>query len=227
MLTLNQDVTYYRRLIYTSFKGLLNETQTLKAVNLWENYFADSSVFSPVRFLRVCRETLVIPHGLAKILVQRLSENMAMPIEELEPDPFTASDNTQIAPIRNKPDMPRPSPSYTPEPPPKRSEQVVFEFVLSTLLNGVWHDRREFLSYAEGNVGKRATRMVQLWANASSPQLSVPELEQREMSRVLDAVYAWYCDMFGPNATDQSFARALAQAEKLPDAALFSPRKFL
>lgn len=242
-----QEIVYYRRLIYTSFSGMVSEKQALEAVSLWENYFSDSKVFSPVRFLRVCKEALGIPNELAKILVRQLTENLDKSPEMLRDDPFQGGEvpdpSVRISQIRNTSERniqnivdqraKRSDPGFLPvpqmhRPKPKRSEQIVFEFMISTLLNGVWLERSELLSYIRGSaLSMPSKRMLQLWSEASAPQLMVPELELNEMTRVLDVIYTWYCDMFGPGTTDQSFARAVAQAEQLPEASFFSPRQFL
>lgn len=48
-----------------------------------------------------------------------------------------------------------------------------------------------------------------------------------EMKRLLQNVYLWSCDWFGPVDTDRIFADAVRTAEQLPAAANFSPRNFL
>ena len=234
------EVVYHRRLIYSSFKGMMGDEQAREAVGLWEKYFSNSRVFSPVRFLRVCKEVLNIPNELVKVLIQRLTENMNLPPETLGPDPFanggSPSFQTQVGGAsprshqavrgqsrRTVPDLGRGG-AQAAKPP----MQVVFEFVLSSLLNTVWRDRSDLLQYlGQSDLSHASKQMLQIWCGATTPYLVIPNLEFEEMARVLDYIYSWYCDMFGPGTTDQSFARVIAQAETIPEATFFSPRQFL
>ena len=243
----SEEVIYYRRLIYTSFSGLVNEQQALKAVSIWANYFTDTKVFSPVRFVRVCKEALNIPNELAKVLVGRLTENLNRPVDMLKPDPFAGGEvpdasvrqsqvgSTSAQVIQNAIDRRArrtdPGLASTPQAQSHKSkppEQTLFEFMLSNLLNGVWPQRRELIEYlSESNLTPPCKVMLKRWSQASAPQLMIPDLEVSEMSQAIDIIYVWYCDLFGPGATDQSFARLIAQAERLPEASFFSPRRFL
>jgi hypothetical protein len=47
----------------------------------------------------------------------------------------------------------------------------------------------------------------------------------KDLATVVHALYVWCCNALGPTATDKLFANAMREAERLPEAAQFPPRR--
>lgn len=64
------------------------------------------------------------------------------------------------------------------------------------------------------------------WCRGDAQAFRVGSSE-KEMASIVHGVYVWCCNSLGPVAADNLFARAIREAEAVPQAAQFSPRRLL
>lgn len=72
-----------------------------------------------------------------------------------------------------------------------------------------------------------AERQARRWAASLETESIGDSGSDDDMRRLLQSVYVWSCEWFGPVDTDRIVAEAVRSAERVPAASQFSPRKFL
>lgn len=72
-----------------------------------------------------------------------------------------------------------------------------------------------------------AEQDVRAWVRDPEKTALGSQGTDEEMKRVFQGIYMWSCDWFGPVDTDRMFAEGVRNAEQLPAAGSYSPRKFL
>ena len=198
-----------RGLIYTAFRDLLGEEQASRAVAFWDTWDAPKQAsFTPLRFMQAIQNELGLSTQSKRELIEhmigyKVSSENAQAFEETKPaEPAEQSGAANVAPSIE-------------------SEQyIVFTALLYPLLTRLRLSERQLLETVE----PKARPDVKSLLEGSRPMRRNPE---RVMVECLDHVYELLCDSFGPVKTDQMVARSVAQAERLPEADLFPPRKLL
>lgn len=74
------------------------------------------------------------------------------------------------------------------------------------------------------------TRQILEWCDTWDHGRPVPcktGIVISEMSTIIHSVYTWACEEYGPVMTDRLFGQALREAENIPEANTFAPRKLL
>ena len=199
-----------RGLIYAAFRDLLGEEQAGRAVAFWDSWNeASRASFTPLRFMQAVQGELGLSTDVKRKLIQhmigyKMSDEHA---RSFEAQPVAESERAAAAKINMAPSI--------------ESEQyIVFTAMLYPLLTRLRLSERQFLE----KMPPKSRPDVKALLEGSKPMMRNP---QRVMGNCLDRVYELLCDAFGPVKTDQIIARALNQAEMLPEATLFSPRKLL
>ncbi len=203
-----------RGLIYTAFRDLLDEEQAERAVAFWDSWNDTSrSAFTPLRFTQAVQAELGLSTELKRKLIQymvgyKMSDEHAQSFEETKPSAVATKQSvSELA-------QPNMAPSIESE------QYIVFTALLYPLLTRLRLSERQFLE----TLHPKARSDVKSLLEGSKPMMRNPE---RVMGNCLDRIYELLCDEFGPVKTDQITARAVSQAERLPEADLFSPRKLL
>ena len=210
---MNTTLDQKRGLIYTAFRDLLGEEQAGRAVAFWDTWnAAKQASFTPLRFMQAVQAELDLSTDLKRQLIQymigyKVSEQHAQALETSPAEQRQQVKNASGA----KPNM---APSI------KSEQYIVFTALLYPLLTRLRLSERQFLE----TLNPKARPDVKSLLEGSKPMMRNPE---RVMVNCLDRAYELLCDELGPVKTDQVVARALNQAEALPEADLFSPRKLL
>ena len=198
-----------RGLIYTAFHDLLDEEQASRAVSFWDTWDASKQAsFTPLRFMQAVQAELNLSTDLKRQLIQRMighKVSEAHAFEEIPAEP------TKQSVEGTKPNI---APSIESE------QYIIFTALLYPLLTRLRLSERQFLE----KIHPKERSDVKSLLEGSRPMMRLPE---RVMVDCLDHVYELLCDEFGPVKTDQIIARSVSQAEQLPEADLFPPRKLL
>ena len=196
-----------RGLIYTAFRDLLGEEQASRAVAFWNTWDAPKRAsFTPLRFMQAVQKELDLSTQSKRELIEymigyKVSDEHAQEFEEAK----------SAEPAEQGGNM---APSIESE------QYIIFTALLYPLLTRLRLSERQLLETVE----PKARNDVKSLLEGSRPMQRNPE---RVMVDCLDHVYELLCDDFGPVKTDQMVARSVAQAERLPEADLFPPRKLL
>ena len=200
-----------RGLIYTAFRDLLGEEQAERAVAFWDSWNDTSRAsFTPLRFTQAVQAELDLSTELKRKLIQYM---VGYKISDEHAQSFEAKPNAAQQSVAELA-QPNTAPSIESE------QYIVFTALLYPLLTRLHLSERQFLE----TLHPKARPDVKSLLEGSKPMMRNPE---RVMGNCLDRIYELLCDEFGPVKTDQIIARALNQAEMLPEATLFSPRKLL
>ena len=79
-------------------------------------------------------------------------------------------------------------------------------------------------------LGAQNTRQILEWCDSWDHGRPVPcktGIGISEMSTIIHSIYTWACEEYGPVLTDRLFGQALREAENIPEAHTFAPRKLL
>ncbi len=213
---MNTSLDQKRGLIYAAFRDLLGEEQAARAVDFWDTWDDRARTsFTPLRFAQAVQKELGLSTETKRKLIQsmigyKVSDEHAQSLEEASaPTNLSTPSGAQFASA--KPNM---APSIESE------QYIIFTALLYPLLTRLHLSERQFLE----KMHPKSRTDVKSLLEGSQPMMRNPE---RVMSNCLDRVYELLCDEYGPVKTDQIIARSVAQAERLPEADLFSPRKLL
>ncbi len=204
-----------RGLIYAAFRDLLGEEQAARAVDFWDTWDDRARTsFTPLRFAQAVQKELGLSTETKRKLIQsmigyKVSDEHAQFLEASAPANLSTPSAAQLASAK---------PNIAPS---TESEQyIVFTALLYPLLTRLHLSERQFLE----KMHPKSRTDVKSLLEGSQPMMRNPE---RVMGNCLDRIYELLCDEYGPVKTDQIIARSVAQAERLPEADLFSPRKLL
>ena len=214
---MNTTLDQKRGLIYTVFRDLLGEEQAAQAVDFWDTWDDRARTsFTPLRFAQAVQKELGLSTETKRKLIQsmigyKVSDEHAQSLEASANLPKNPSAPSAAQPASAKPNI---APSIESE------QYIVFTALLYPLLTRLHLSERQFLE----KMHPKSRADVKSLLEGSQPMMRNPE---RVMGNCLDRVYELLCDNFGPVKTDQIIARSVSQAERLPEADLFSPRKLL
>ena len=218
---MSTTVDQKRGLIYTAFRDLLGEEQAGQAIAFWDSWGdTPRASFMPLRFMQAAQPELGLSTELKRKLIQymigyKLSDEHARPTQPLEEVPSSSAGTTSLEQsVSETAAMPNIAPSTESE------QYIVFTALLYPLLTRLHLSERQFLE----KMHPKSRFDVKSLLEGSQPMMRNPE---RVMGNCFDCIYELLCDEFGPVKADQVVARALNQAERLPEADLFSPRKLL
>ena len=197
-----------RGLIYAAFSDLLGEAQASSAVAFWDTWNpSNQASFTPLRFVQAVQAEVSLTSDLKRQLVKRMVGYKAhdeAPHETVKPTPAS----------RVQAGVTGLNTSFSID----SAQYIVFTALLYPLFTRLRLSERQFLA----TLHPEARSDVKSLLDGSSPMRRNPE---RVMRNCLDHLYELLCDEFGPVKTDQIIARALNQAEALPEADLFAPRQ--
>ena len=207
---MNTTLEQKRGLIHTAFRDVLGEEQAGRAVAFWDTWnAAKQASFTPLRFMQAVQAELDLSTDLKRQLIQYMI-GYKVSNEHVQASEAAVENAAQSA----KGIKSNVAPSIESE------QYIIFTALLYPLLTRLRLSERQFLE----TLDPKARPDVKSLLEGSKPMMRNPE---RVMVNCLDRIYELLCDEFGPVKTDQIVARSLNQAEALPEADLFSPRKLL
>lgn len=206
-----REASRRRRLINFSSQNLLDQKEILQLIKIWEDNFSDSHAFRIVSFIRKVQEELELDAEVRKSLLKNLNENLSKSSELLGVDPL-AKLPEQREPVNN----------------------TVFRYLIRTLLTKL--DAKEVQNlqgvlrnyFANSQLDYDTQVALINWCKLLSQEDNskiTAHVSQSVMSKVIDQIYNYYCDLFGPVVTDHTFAEAIRSTEAIPEAREFSPRQ--
>lgn len=214
-----------RVLIYRAAHGIVDKQQLEQAIGSWSGL---GKTFSAQAFSRHCEQTLALEASKASTFRNKLAE--------------LCGEQSAPKPLGSRPTAPTPTPpaptSFSSPPVSsvkKSSDQVVFEFLLRRTLSklevlGFDKLRRDLGNKIRAsNLPFNYSQIIESWLNEkiSINDAELPKVSMSQMKGLMDAVYGWMCAAIGPVKADQVLARIVKQAELLPEANSFSPRRLL
>ncbi len=208
-----QEASKRRRVINSALKGILTNKEILQAIDIWEKNFYNSPTLRIPSFIGKAQKELNFSDEVRKSLLRSLNKSLASPLESLEPDPYQKQTSTEKKPV---------------------GKYSVFNFLLTTLLTNLGDGEIKILqedlhaNLSNANLSVASKQDLNKWFTSiatSNVKQITSNLKLAEMSEILDMLYNSFCEILGPMKTDQAFAQALRDAEKLPEARNFPPKQ--
>lgn len=225
------EASRQRRAVHKALLAFLQGEELMQALWLWQERTGRSAFALQEYVKRISERPKLKP--LRNAMYLSLVRCMALPLEQLGPDPWRLMQAAKRAPI----------PPLTPTAPSSPSEDTagteVFETLLDHLLDSLqknnpegagrirlWlHERLNVRLETLDLTAATAARIIS-WLNGSAAHigLSLPIQLRR---RLLHGVYILACEYYGPVITDAALAAAVRAAESLPVAQFHPPRELL
>lgn len=86
-ITIAEEILRRKRAIYDAFHMYLSDDQITQVFIIWEENFKDCKAFNVMSFFKEVRESLSLDSDLAKILHDRLIQNVYAKLDDLLPMP--------------------------------------------------------------------------------------------------------------------------------------------
>lgn len=225
------EASRQRRAVHKALLAFLQGEELMQALWLWQERTGRSAFALQEYVKRISERPKLKP--LRNAMYLSLVRCMALPLEQLGPDPWRLMQAAKRAPI----------PPLTPTAPGSPSEDTagteVFETLLDHLLDSLqkinpegagrirlWlHERLSVQLETLDLTAATAARIIS-WLNGSAAhiELSLPIQLKR---RLLHGLYILACEYYGPVITDAALAAAVRAAESLPVAQFYPPRELL
>lgn len=220
------EASRQRRAVHKALAPFLQGAELMQALWLWQARAGSGSAFALQEYVaRISERPRLKP--LRNAMYLALVRGMALPLEQLGPDPWRLMQAAQRGPV-----TPAASTDDT-------AGTEVFETLLDRLFESlqkhnpdgagkirVWlHERLGSRLDALQLNAATAAHIVR-WLNGSAPHIGL-SLPQEVMRRLLHAIYILACEYYGPVVTDAALAGAVRAAESLPAAHQHPPRALL
>lgn len=236
-----QELSRRRRIVYHSISPFASEDAVNTALQLLQDEFTDTAMFSSNQFLmRVSQTSADLGGGKTQILT-RMMQLSRLVADEIGPDPVqgrTAQQPPARQPVRRPQAPPRPNvataaPAAPTAPKQLRGIDSVFNALLGSLFDQVCRQGethairfgRSLDSHSSELSPATRGQLGQWIKDRGEP--TVDGASESDMHTVLHAAYVVMCEEFGPVVADRMLTFAVNQAERLPDAAVHSPRSLL
>lgn len=216
-----------RRAVYTGLKPFMDEDQVMEALLVWEDRFADGPVYALHGFVSaICaQDALKSRHGE---VYRSLMRALTVDEHHLAPDP-----KSLLRDYRAKR-----SPTPAPETPGASEDCAPVQIFLAM--------SERLLGQLEANDPERAFK-IRVDVMDRLNELRLPTVHAQTINRwlmqqgqeipcglgatvlqeLLHRLYVRACELFGPVAADRALASATREAQALPAARQFSPRRLL
>jgi hypothetical protein len=211
-----------RRAVYSALQPFMSQQHLVAALWLWEEGFAGGSAFQISGYLHALCVTEEL-RGMQSELRRALIRYMAQSLDELGPDPW---------PLMRQ-EASRTSNDDAPDSTSPVNEVLAgtINFLLDALLNinPVYASRvraltLEKLVRTNLDIGARAE--VTDWLSGRQQRI-VGTIPLAAMQGLVNLVYVFACEYFGPRDVDRVLADAVRAMETTPAGRQFNPRQLL
>lgn len=241
----SMGLNYRRRVIYQALNETFHDPQQVRRYfDLWQRDHGHEAHFVVTRFAAVVAAAAGFTGEQKSVFQRRLFHGLTQSYESLPRVPdawFAGPGATGEAPAVAAPAMPA-GHAPPPEPVPAASfeapERAVFKAFAKPIAAAILAkaDRhRDVLAQAVDDLGAAASGRdrdlhlaLRQWSRARFAEDALPPLQAPEDLRHLaHQLYLLAVDFIGPMQADRLLAQAATDAERLPEASLFSPQRLL
>lgn len=220
------EASRQRRAVHKALLAYLQGDELMQALWLWHQRTGSGPRFALQEFVtRISERPRLKP--LRNAMYLALVRSMALPLEQLGPDPWRLMQAARRGPV-----MPPPSTEDT-------TGTEVFETLVDRLFEAlqkhnpdgigrirIWLHERLGARLDALEINATMAAHIVRWLNGSSPHIGLV-LPREVMRRLLHAFYILACEYYGPVITDAALAGAVRIAESLPAALRHPPRELL
>ncbi|MEM7479716.1 MAG: hypothetical protein AAF481_00965 [Acidobacteriota bacterium] len=223
--------TRRRRALYLALQSMLPADAAAGGIRVWQEEFAERNPFGIADYGQRLAELFDI-EDQRPALIARINECLRLDPSQLGPDPLAQLPKASFD-FGTGPTAPVAAPADAPA---MSAEFVVLNHLLDGLLDGfdrvrpgAGADLRKFV--AAGPRGLRmsavAREVVNAWCGNPKGMKIRSAVTVSEMSQLINAIYVWACEAFGPSAADRLIGGAVRRTSEIPEAATFPPRSLL
>ena len=249
----SMGVNYRRRVIYQALNETFQDPQQIRRYfDLWQREHSHEAHFVVTRFAAVVATAAGFTAEQKSILRRRLFHGLTQSYDTLPRVPdgwFAGPSQTGEAPAATATlvSIPTPARSAPPRPPVtepvpaadfEAPERIVFKAFAQPIVAAILAktDRhQDVLAQAVDDLGAGAAGREQelhlalkRWSRARFAADALPPLRgQEDLRHLAHQLYLLAVDFLGPMPADRLLAQAAAEAERLPEAATFSPQYLL
>lgn len=245
----SMGLNYRRRVIHQALNETFHDPQQVRRYfDLWQRDHGHEAHFVVTRFAAVVAAAAGFSAEQKAVFQRRLFHGLTQSYESLPrvPDAWLAGAGpTGEAPTVAAPAMPAQAPERRSPPPVSAAgfeapERVVFKAFAKPIVAAILAkaDRhRDVLAQAVDDLGATASGRdrdrdlhlaLRQWSRARFAEDALPPLHAPEDLRHLaHQLYLLAVDFIGPMQADRLLAQAATDAERLPEASIFSPQMLL
>ena len=250
----SMGLNYRRRVIYQALNETFHDPQQVRRYfDLWQRDHGHEAHFVVTRFAAVVAAAAGFSAEQKAVFQRRLFHGLTQSYESLPRVPdawFAGPGPAGETPAVAAPAMPAQTPERRSPPPPvpepkpvlaagfEAPERVVFKAFAKPIAAAILAkaDRhRDVLAQAVDDLGATASGRdrdlhlaLRQWSRARFAEDALPPLHAPEDLRQLaHQLYLLAVDFIGPMQADRLLAQAATDAERLPEASLFSPQRLL
>jgi hypothetical protein len=249
----SMGVNYRRRVIYQALSETFQDPQQIRRYfDLWQREHSHEAHFVVTRFAAVVATAAGFSAEQKSAFQRRLFHGLTQSYETLPRVPdawFAGAGQTGEAPAATATVVSIPTPTRnTPPRPPvtepviaadfEAPERIVFKAFAQPIVAAILAktDRhQDVLAQAVDDLGAGAAGRAQelhlalkRWSRARFAADALPPLRaQEDLRHLAHQLYLLAVDFLGPMPADRLLAQAAAEAERLPEAATFSPQSLL
>lgn len=251
----SMGLNYRRRVIYQALNETFQDPQQIRRYfDLWQREHSHEAHFVVTRFAAVVATAAGFSAEQKSIFQRRLFHGLTQSYDTLPrvPDAWLAGagrsgETPAVAATIVATPTPAPARSAPPRPPVtepvtvadfEAPERIVFKAFAQPIVAAILAktDRhRDVLAQAVDDLGAGATGREQelhlalkRWSRARFAADALPPLRaQEDLRHLAHQLYLLAVDFLGPMPADRLLAQAAADAERLPEAARFSPQSLL
>lgn len=242
----SMGLNYRRRVIYQALHNTFTDPQQLRLYyELWQREHSQEAHFVVTRFAASVAKAAGLDAEQKSLFQRRLFQGLTQPYESLPrvPDAWMpAANQTDEQPfVPAGREAPAAAPAV-PEPVARIDsvERIVFKAFAQPIAAAILAkaDRHPgVLQQAVDDLGTSAStdsrtqalhRAFKQWSGERYASDALPPLHAPEdLQHLAHQLYLLAADLIGPMQADRLLAQAAAEAERLPEAALFSPQMLL
>ena len=246
----SMGLNYRRRVIYQALQNTFSDPQQLRVYfELWQREHSQETHFVVTRFAAAVAKVAGLDAEQKSLFQRRLFQGLTQPYESLPrvPDAWMpAANQTDDRPfVAEGSAAPAPAAApVAPEPVARIDsvERIVFKAFAQPIAAAILSkaDRHPgVLQQAVDDLGTSAStgtdsrtqalhRALKQWSGERFASDALPPLHAPEdLQHFAHQLYLLAADLIGPMQADRLLAQAAAEAERLPEAALFSPQMLL
>lgn len=240
----SMGLNYRRRVIYQALQSTFADPQLLRRYfELWQREHSQETHFVVTRFAAAVAKVAGLDAEQKSLFQRRLFHGLTQPYENLPrvPDAWmpaaNQTDDRPFVPVGQV--VPTATPA-APEPVARfdSQERIVFKAfaqpIVAAILAkadrhpGVLRQAVDDLNNGTDNRTQALHRTFREWSGERFASEALPPLHAAEdLQHLAHQLYLLAADLIGPMQADRLLAQAAAEAERLPEAAVFSPQLLL
>jgi hypothetical protein len=234
----SMGLNYRRRVIYHALHDTFSDPQEVRRFfDLWQRDHSQEAHFVVTRFAAVVAKNAGFDAQQRSTFQRRLFHGLTQTYDNLPrvPDTWMQTATPEPATVQAAASSPaEAAPTARVEPP----ELIVFKAFAQTIAAAILAkaDRHPgVLLQAVGDLAVAAAgreqelrRILERWAEMRLASDALPKLQSQDDLRPLaHLLYLLAADLLGPMQADRLLAQAASDAERLPEASMFSPQMLL